>query len=85
MEKADIEEKCFRSLKETETYLVAKIKNGFLKQVTFEPDIEGPVKPNSLTTKEQKLIVLLETSPGIESTEKSRFLLVGSLEMTVYP
>lgn len=46
MEKADIEEKCFRSLKETE-HLVAKIKNGFLKQVTFERDIEGPVKPNS--------------------------------------
>lgn len=65
-------------------HLVAKIKNGFLKQVAFELDIEGPVKPSSLTTEEQKVIVLLETSPGMESTGTLRLLLVGSLEMNAY-
>lgn len=42
---------------------------------------EGPVKPSNLITEEQKVIVLLETSPGIENTEKMRLLLVGSLEI----
>lgn len=49
--------------------------------MTFELDFEGPVKPHNLTVKKkQKVIVLLETSPGVESTEKMR-LLVGSLEI----
>lgn len=49
--------------------------------MTFELDFEGPVKPSNLTIKEQKVIVLLETSAGVESTEKMRLLLVGSLEI----
>lgn len=49
--------------------------------MAFELNFEGPVEPSNLTRKEQKVIVLLETHPGIESIEKMRLLLVGSLEI----
>lgn len=34
-----------------------------------------------MTSEEQKAVVLLETCPGVESTEEVRLLLVGSLEI----
>lgn len=69
---------------ESRGHLVAKIRNGFLEQVTFELDSEGSLKPSSLATEELKVITLLETSPAVASAEKARLLLVGSLEIDAH-
>lgn len=74
-------EKCSGRLEEAGTIWLQRPGMALLRQVTFQLDFEGPVKPSHLTIKEQKAIVLFETSPGVESAEKMRLLLVGPLEI----
>lgn len=72
MEEADVGEKCSVSLKEAETLWLQR------SGVAFQTGdiwtwLWRPLKPSSLNTEEQEMMVLLETSPGGASPEKWGF------------
>lgn len=53
---------------ENKDHLVAKIRHGFLKQVTLNLTLKDLSNPVVWLQKNKNVIALLETSPGIEST-----------------